>query len=80
MKFDLSELSDVVKYDVVKKIEYSELVIKKINNINTTDTNDLVKKLSVRKKLIKLKSKLLIMIIGRSNIQLIQLILKNLIS
>ena len=40
---DLSKLSDVVKNEVVKKTEYNELV-KKVNNINTTDTSDLVKK------------------------------------
>ena len=33
---DLSKLSSVVKNVVVKKTEYDELV-KKINNINTTD-------------------------------------------
>ena len=40
---DLSELSNVAKNDVVKKIEYDEIV-KKVNNINTTHTSDLVKK------------------------------------
>ena len=40
--FDLSKLSDVVKNKVVKKTEYNELV-KKVNNINATDTSDLVK-------------------------------------
>ena len=39
--FDLSKLSNVVKNDIVKKTEYNELD-KKVNNINTTDTNDLV--------------------------------------
>ena len=39
---DLSKLSNVVKNDVVRKTEYNELV-KKVNNINTTDTSDLVK-------------------------------------
>ena len=38
---DLSKLSDVVKNDVVKKTKYDELV-KKVNNINTTDTSNLV--------------------------------------
>ena len=38
---DLSKLSDVVKNDVVKKIEYNELV-KKVNNYSTTDTRNLV--------------------------------------
>ena len=40
---ELSKLSDVVNNKVVKKNEYNELV-KKVNNINTTDTSDLVKK------------------------------------
>ena len=35
---DLSKLSDVVNNDVVKNTEYNELV-KKVNNINTTDTS-----------------------------------------
>ena len=39
---NLSKVSDVVKIEVVKKTEYNELV-KKVNNINTTDTSDLVK-------------------------------------
>ena len=40
---DLSKLSDVVKSDVVKKTEYNELD-KKINNIDTIDISNLVKK------------------------------------
>ena len=40
---DLSRLSNVVKNHVDKKTEYNELV-KKLNNIKTTDTRDLVKK------------------------------------
>ena len=40
---DLSNLSDVVKLDVIKKTEYDELV-KKVNDIKTTDTRNLVKK------------------------------------
>ena len=40
---DLSKLSNVVKNDVVKKTEYDELV-KKVNNINTTYTSNLIKK------------------------------------
>ena len=40
---DLSKLSGVVKNGVVKKTEYNKL-FEKVNNINTTDTNDLVKK------------------------------------
>ena len=38
---NLSKLSDVVKNEVVKKSEYNELV-KKVNNVNTTNTSDLV--------------------------------------
>ena len=38
---NLSKLSDVVKNEVVKKTEYDELV-KKVNNVNTTKTSDLV--------------------------------------
>ena len=40
---DLSKLSDVVKNDVAIKTEYNELV-KKVNNISTTDSSNLVKK------------------------------------
>ena len=40
---DLSKLSKVVKNDIVKETEYNELV-KKVNNINTADASDLVKK------------------------------------
>ena len=40
---DLRKLSNIVKNKVVKKTEYNELV-KKINNISTTDTSNLVKK------------------------------------
>ena len=40
---DLSRLSNVVKNNVDKKTEYNELV-KKLNNIKTTDARDLVKK------------------------------------
>ena len=57
---DLSNLNDVVN-EVVKKTEYNELV-KRVNNINTTDTSDLVKKLTATHKLMKLKRKLLIII------------------
>ena len=38
---DLSRLSNVLKNDVVKKTEYNELV-KKVHNISTTDTSNLV--------------------------------------
>ena len=37
---ELSKLSNVVKKDVVKKTKYNELV-KKVNNISTTDTSNL---------------------------------------
>ena len=58
---DLSKLSDVVKNEVVKKTGYDELV-KKAININPTDTGDLVKKLNITQRLIKLKRKLLFMV------------------
>ena len=38
---DLSKLSDVVKYNVGKKIEYDELV-KMVNNIKTADSSELI--------------------------------------
>ena len=43
---DLSKLRDLVKSDAVKKTEYNELV-QKVNNINSTDTRHLVKKLTI---------------------------------
>ena len=46
---DLSKLSDLVKYDVAKKIEYDEL-IKKVNAIQATNTSNLVKKDSLWQK------------------------------
>ena len=70
---DLSKLSHAVKNDIVKKTECNELV-DKVNNIKTTDTSDLVKKLVITQKLMKLKTKLLLIII-LINI----LLLKNLI-
>ena len=39
----LSKLSNAVKTNAVKETEYDELV-KKVNNINTTDTGNLVRK------------------------------------
>ena len=69
----LGKLSNVVKNDVIKKTECDELVIK-VNNINTTDTSDLVKKLTITQKTMKFKRILLIIIM--INI----LLLKNLIS
>ena len=46
---DLSKLNDVVKNDVVKKIEYDEYV-KKVCAIQTTDISNLVKKADYDKK------------------------------
>ena len=43
---NLNKISNVVKNDVVKKTEYNELV-KKVNNISTTDATNLVKKLTI---------------------------------
>ena len=43
---DLSKLSDVVKNDVAKKTEY-DLLVEKVNVIQTTDTSNLVKKLTM---------------------------------
>ena len=53
-RFDLSKLSNVVKNEVVKKNEYHELV-KKVNAIRTTDTNNLVQKLTITQTLMELK-------------------------
>ena len=59
---DLCKLSDIVKYKVVKKTGYKELV-KKVNGIQTTDISNLVKiKLTMTQKFVKLKRKYLIMI------------------
>ena len=44
----------MVKNDI-KKTEYNELV-KKFNNISTTDTSNLVKKLIITQKFMKLKA------------------------
>ena len=68
---DLSKLSDAVKNDVVKKTEYDRLV-RKVNAIQTTDTNDLVKNLTITQNIIE--KRILIMILV--NI----LLLTNLIS
>ena len=70
----MSKLSNVFKNDVVKKTEYKEIV-KKINNISTTDTSNLVKKTDYNTRISEIeKQKLLIIIM--INI----LILKNLIN
>ena len=50
---DSSKLSNAVKTNVVKKTEYDELV-KKVNTIETRDTSDLVKRLTITRKLMKL--------------------------
>ena len=50
---DVSKISNVVANYVVKKTEYNELV-KKVNNISTTNASDLVK-LTITQKLMKLK-------------------------
>ena len=50
----LSKLSKkkLVKKDVVKTADYNEL-IEKVNNISTTDTSSLVKKVTITKKIMK---------------------------
>ena len=53
---DLSKLSNVVKNDVVKKTEYTEL-LKKVNNISTTDTINLVKKIAYNAKTNEIENK-----------------------
>ena len=50
----MSELSNVVKNDAVRKTEYDEIV-KKINVIQPTDTRNLFKKKIMTQKLMKLK-------------------------
>ena len=70
---DISKVNDVVKNEVLKNTEYDKLV-KNVNAVQTTDTSNLVKKLTMTQKLVKLKRKYLIMII------LNLLLLKNLIS
>ena len=53
---DLSKLSNVVKDDVVKKTEYTEL-LKKVNNISTTDTTNLVQKIAYNAKTNEIENK-----------------------
>ena len=53
---DLSKLSNVVK-NFVKETEYNELV-KKVNNISTTDTSDLVKKNDYNTKINEIENKI----------------------
>ena len=57
----LSKPSKVIKNDAVKKTKYTVLV-KKLNNINTTDTSDFVKKADYNTKLMKLIQQLLLII------------------
>ena len=71
---DLSKLSDAVKSEVVKKTEYNKSV-KKLSAVQNADTSNLVKKITMTQKLLKLKRKYIIMIIVASI-----LLLKNLIS
>ena len=52
---NLSKLSNVVKYDVVKKTESNEL-FKEVNAIQTNDTSDLVKKADYNTKINKLNN------------------------
>ena len=54
---DLSKLNDAIKNDFVKRTEHG-----KVNNIKTTDTSDLVKKLNMTQKFVKFKRKYLIII------------------
>ena len=59
---DLSKLNVEVKSGLVKKVEYGKLV-EKVNNINNTDIDDLIKnKLTITQRLGKLKRTYLIMI------------------
>ena len=68
-----SKLSDVVKKGVVKRNTYDES-FKKVNDIQNTDTSNSVKKRAMAQRLVKFKTKYLIMI------TLNMLILTNLIS
>ena len=55
---DLSKPSNVLKNDVVKKTEYNELV-KKVNNISTSDISNLVRKTDYNTKIIKIENKII---------------------
>ena len=44
---DLSKLSNAVKNDVTKKTEY-DLLVEKVNVIQTTETSNLVKKVTMK--------------------------------
>ena len=54
---DLSKLSDVIKKDVAKKTQYDGLV-KKVNNINTADSNYIVKKTDYNTKINEIEKKI----------------------
>ena len=49
-------LSNIVKNDVLRKTEYNELV-ENVNNINTTDASDLVKKADYKTNINEMKKK-----------------------
>ena len=55
---DLSQLSDVVKNEVVNKTLYDELV-KKVNTLHTTGTNNLVRKADFNTKIVEIEKKIL---------------------
>ena len=68
---DLSKLSDVTKNNAAKMTEYNKLVNKYVNNINTTDTSNLDKKIEFDTKINEIKKMLLMVIM------LNMLLLKN---
>ena len=55
---DLSQLSDVVKNEVVNKTLYDELV-RKVNTLHTTGTNNLVRKADFNTKIVEIEKKIL---------------------
>ena len=55
---DLSKLSGIVKNDVVKKTECNELV-RKVNNISTTDTSNLVRKTDYNTTISEIENKII---------------------
>ena len=70
---DISQLSNVVKNKFVKKIVYDELV-KKVNSLHTTGTNNLVKKSDFNAKAVEIEKKI------PDHIMINTLLLKNLVS
>ena len=54
---DLSKLTNVLESDVIKKTEFDELV-KKVNNISTTNTSNLVKKTEYNTKINEIENKI----------------------